>query len=86
MLSTWDGDLPMVHVVVYGATALTMPLWDAYVSPGMSFEVIPQGEDHQAYAKARGGFYAFGWYFEKPIKRREPQREVNNTPFSDQLN
>ncbi len=84
MLSSWDGDLPLVHVVVFGATATTMPLWRSPVTPDMKFEVIPDGEDHQAYARRRGGLYAFGWFVEKGFERRS--RNLNNTPFPDQLN
>jgi hypothetical protein len=75
----------MVSVVVYGASSLTMPLWDADVPVRMSFEVVPNGEDPQAYAQLKGGLHAFGWYIAEGFKRRS-EKSPNNTPFSDQLN
>lgn len=84
-LSTWDGDRPMVSVVVYGANNLTMPLWDADVRPNMRFEVVPAGEDPQEYARQKGGLHAFGWYIAEGFKRRS-EKPVNGTPFIDQLN
>ena len=71
-LTSWDGDLPYVHVVVTGATAFNMPLWNASVPSRCKIEVIPDGVSNKvAYATERFGFYAFGWYLPEPILRRK---------------
>lgn len=86
-LSTWDGDRPMVSVVVYGATSLSMPLWDADVPSKLSFEVVPNGVDPQAYAQLKGGLHAFGWFVAEGFRRKsEKPRSLNGTPFVDQMN
>jgi hypothetical protein len=70
-LSTWAGDRPRVDVVVFGTGGgLLMPLWDGAVPKGVAFEPVPEGEEPLAYAKSRGGYYAFGWYFAEGIKRK----------------
>jgi len=70
-LTTWNGDLPIVHVVVTGCKELNMPLWDAPVPEGARLHRIPDDYDPQEYARKLGGFHAFGWRV--PVKRKEPK-------------
>lgn len=69
-LTTWQGDLPMIHVVVTGCSGLDMPLWDAPVPMNAKMLAVPAGEVPQDYARKMGGYHAFGWHM--PVKRREP--------------
>jgi hypothetical protein len=71
-LTTWDGDLPMVHVVVTGCNGINMPLWDAPVPDGAQLHRVPDDDNPKEYARKIGGFYAFGWRV--PVKRKEPKR------------
>ncbi len=69
-LTTWDGNLPIVHVVVTGCNGMNMPLWNAPVPEGAQLHRVPDDMDPQEYARKLGGFYAFGWRV--PVKRKEP--------------
>jgi hypothetical protein len=69
-LTSWDGDLPMIHVVVTGCSGMNMPLWNAPVPSGATIHPIPPSTDPQEYARQLGGYYAFGWRV--PVKRKEP--------------
>lgn len=71
-LTSWDGDLPYVNVVVLGVLPETgMPLWNASVPEGAMVEEIPEGVDPHEYAKEKGGYYAFGWLFADGVERRQ---------------
>jgi len=70
-LTTWDGNLPMVHVVVTGVKPLTMPLWSAPVPPNAHLHEIPADKAPQEYAQEMGGYHAFGWYLEEPFERKQ---------------
>lgn len=72
-LTTWQGDLPIVHVVVTGCNGMNMPLWDAPVPKGAQLHRVPEGRDPQEYAREIGGNHAFGWRV--PVKRKEPKDE-----------
>jgi hypothetical protein len=69
-LTTWSGDLHIVHVVVTGCRAMEMPIWDAPVPGNAKLHSIPAGVDPQEHARALGGYHAFGWHV--PVKRKEP--------------
>lgn len=60
-LTTWDGDLPVVHVVVTGCAESRIPLWSAKVPPGARLEPVPEGQDPHEYAAELGGYHAIGW-------------------------
>lgn len=69
-LTTWSGDLPVIHVVVTGCSPMNMPLWNAPVPRGAQLHLVPDGKDPQEYACQLGGYHAFGWRV--PVKRKEP--------------
>lgn len=69
-LTTWDGDLPMVNVVVTGFNAtLGPPMWNAPVPEGAQLHRIPDDFTPEAYAQKLGGVHAFGWRV--PVIRKE---------------
>jgi len=61
-LTSWDGDLPYVHVVVTGYLYFGPPMWKTPVPDGCILHEIPDNKDPQEYAKEIGGVHAFGWY------------------------
>lgn len=70
-LTTWDGDLPMIDVVVLGIRAYRVPAWDAEVPRGATVVGIPDGvESPTDHARELGGIHAFGWHVAEPIKRK----------------
>ncbi len=78
-LSTWDGDLPEVYVVVTGLGGRSMPLWNSPIPSGAEPHLVPEGFDHEkrlAYAAEKGGLLALAWYIEAGyIARDEPFSE-----------
>ncbi len=73
-LTTWDGDLPYVNVVVTGARPITMPLWAAEVPPGAGIMLVPPDrdttrEERLAFARESGGYLALGWYIAEGFSR-----------------
>ncbi len=77
-LTTWDGDLPYIHVVITGlsdghAHRHGMPLWKAPVPPGAELVQVPEGRDPHEYAAELGGFYAMGWHMPTKIEREWPK-------------
>lgn len=62
--TSWDGDLPLIHVVVTGWRG-SPPMWAAPVHEAKLVE-FPEGSnswslDRVEYATSHGGNYAFGW-------------------------
>ena len=79
-MTTWDGDAPMVHVVVTGLDESYVysngcPLWRAPVPPQAGLVEVPEGEDPHQYAEAQGGYYAYGWHLSEVIDRVTPMRD-----------
>jgi len=68
-LTTWEGDLPQVSVVVTGVSPYGPPLWRTPVPAGCTLHAIPLGKSNQEYAKELGGVVAFGWYIEDGMTR-----------------
>jgi hypothetical protein len=68
-LTTWDGDLPMVDVIVTGHSVYGPPMWDAPVPEGARLHRIPNDYSPEAYAAKLGGVHAFGWRI--PVVRKE---------------
>lgn len=68
-LTTWDGDLPMVNVVVLGLPSHRMPMWDAPVPPQAELRRVPDDQDPHEYAASLGGYHAFGWLVADGVKR-----------------
>lgn len=72
-LTSWDGDLPLVGVVVVGGRPLGPPLWNAPVPAGCVAYPVPTTlvdlEARIAYATTLGGVYAFGWRLDRVIER-----------------
>ena len=72
-LTTWEGNLPMLEVIVYGVSGLSIPLWDASVPPGARLEAVPEGKDGQGWARLHGGLLALAWYVAEGITRKAPE-------------
>lgn len=73
-LTTWDGDLPYVHVVVTGLGGRHMPLWKSSDVPsGAQLHLVPDDvtdfRQQIEYANKMGGYLALGWYIEEGFKR-----------------
>jgi hypothetical protein len=69
-LTTWEGDLPIIAVVVTGARKpYGPPLWRAPVPAGCELHEIPTGKGNQEYAKELGGVVAIGWYIKDGLTR-----------------
>ena len=75
-LSTWDGDLPYVHVVVTSLAGRPMPLWRGAVPRGAEMHLVPDEvadlRQRVAYATKMGGYYALAWYLEDGFERPLP--------------
>ena len=69
-LTTWEGSMPYVHVVITGVKGINFPLWRAPVPQYADIHEIPEGKDPKEYAKEIGGYYAFGWLLEDLIERK----------------
>ena len=72
-LTTWEGNLPRLEVIVYGVNGLNMPLWDASVPPGARLEAVPEGKDGLGEARLHGGLLALAWYVAERITRKAPE-------------
>ncbi len=72
-LTTWEGDLPRLDVIIYGVNGFNIPLWDACVPSGARLEAVPEGEDGQAWARSHGGLLALAWYVAEGITRKSPE-------------
>ncbi len=74
-LTSWQGDLPYVDVVVLSTNWQGPPLWNAPIHKEKLEPMIDSAKtwaEKVEYATKMGGVYAFGWYFEKGnIERRK---------------
>lgn len=76
-LSTWDGDLPYVYVVVTGVPAHRMPLWKAPIpTSSASLSLVPEEvtdlRQQIEYATSKGGYLAIAWYIADGFERTKP--------------
>ena len=73
-LTTWDGDLPMVGVIVTGCEPTRMPLWSAPVPTSAKLHPVPSHLENLReivlHAWAMNGYYAFGWKTEEAFERK----------------
>jgi len=73
LMTTWEGDLPKVFVVVTNARRCGPPLWDAPVDGAQLVCFVPKElplDKKITYAADREGFLALGWYVESGIIRK----------------
>lgn len=61
-LTTWDGDAPLVDVVVTGCNNINIPMWGNPAPEGAEIVAIPEGKDPKEFAKEINGIHAFGWH------------------------
>lgn len=73
-LTTWNGDRPLVHVIVTGVAEHHMPMWSAPVPVSARIHEIPLDREREQYAKEIGGYVAFGWKI--PVKREKHWSQV----------
>lgn len=71
-LTTWDGNLPYVNVVVTGCDHFNMPMWKAPVPKGAELHAIPEDKNPQEYAIEINGYHALGWYIADGFQRDDP--------------
>jgi hypothetical protein len=70
-LSTWEGRLELIDVVVVGASDydLALSMWNAPLRHRWDLIAIPKGTDPQTFAQEHGGLHAIGWLLPRPIVR-----------------
>jgi hypothetical protein len=68
-LTSWDGNAPMIDVVVVGLHGRRVPVWNAPVPDGAQLVRVPEDADPQEFAREHGGLHAFGWHLSSPIGR-----------------
>jgi hypothetical protein len=76
-LTSWDGNFPMVNVIVTGGTPV---MWRGYVKNGLKLHEIPEGIDPHKQAMLMNGLFAFGWYIKDGIDRN---KLMPDTPFGN---
>lgn len=60
-LTSWDGDLPTINVVITNCGQNNVPFWNNPVPDGSEIHPVPEGKNWESYAKELGGIRAFGW-------------------------
>lgn len=68
-LTSWDGDAPIIDVMITGLHGRRVPVWSSEVPRGAELTRVPDGASPQEYARESGGLYAFGWHLAEPIER-----------------
>lgn len=75
-LTTWEGDRPLIHVVVLGIANGQIPVWNAAVPRGATVVRIPDGDNPHEQAAKLNGIYAFGWHMPGDVARGGPSSAV----------